>query len=119
MVDEVADGVAGAASGADAGVGVVSGGGEVRWVLDELVGSAADLARRWDAQRALAQARDVTDDADGYLPDDLLVLRELLERLPAAVAGELRAQGASWAEVGAVLRTSKQAAHERYGRDAR
>ncbi len=96
-----------------------AGVGEVRWVLEELMGSAADLAQRWDAQRALAQARDVTDDADGYLPDDLLVLRELLERLPAAVAGELRAQGASWAEVGAVLRTSKQAAHERYGREGR
>ncbi|WP_432507228.1 hypothetical protein [Kineococcus arenarius] len=115
MVDEVADSVVDTATG----VGVVGGGGEVRWVLDELVGSAADLAQRWDAQRALVQARDVTDDADGYLPDDLLVLRELLERLPAAVVGELRAQGASWAEVGAVLRTSKQAAHERYGREGR
>jgi hypothetical protein len=41
--------------------------------------------------------------------------REAVEARAARLVAEARAQGASWAQVGAALRISKQAAHERYG----
>lgn len=41
--------------------------------------------------------------------------REAVEARASRLVAEARVQGASWAQVGAALRISKQAAHERYG----
>lgn len=73
------------------------------------------MAGQW-ARRLEGWARDWRGDRDWRARVELaVVVREQAERMLADAVDQARADGASWADVAAVLGVSRQTAWERFG----
>lgn len=82
-------------------------------------GRAAPMARPYTRQGRQAAARLqalVQSNPPGVALADLARLRRDLDRGMAALVEVMRAEGASWSQVGRVLGTTRQAATQRFGR---